>query len=88
LSFEIIIQGLFLGLDPSTPVVVPINADQSVRACRTSRSSVWWGLVIAPKGLILMVGVYLAYKVRALNHNFNERLVLPLRPALFVRFLF
>ena len=41
-------------------------------ACGMQTASIWWYIFIVPKGAMLAFGAWLAYKVRHLNHNFNE----------------
>ncbi len=70
LGFEILILAVWMGVDPPMSVFVPSGDELKVQSCSPQNPLAWWVLVIGPKALLLLVGVYLAYKVRHLNTKY------------------
>lgn len=54
--------------------IFPCTADAfaSVEVCTAKRMDVWWAMSLLPKIIAILFGLFFAYKVRKLNHNFNE----------------
>ena len=73
-TVDFIIIAAWLLIDRPVPVLETdsTNSLQLITVCYSEHWNVWYSLLIVPKALQALYGMYLAYNVRHINANFNE----------------
>ncbi len=73
-AMDLIVISIWMGTDPPTSAWIndPSNSTTAYSGCVMRNTSAWSLALVVPKCAILLFGGWLAYKVRDLNHNFNE----------------
>jgi H+/Cl- antiporter ClcA len=73
-ALELVVLVLWVGVDAPLLTLIsdPNNHRALVYVCRMGHAPVWWALHLVPKGLSILVGLYLSYQIRHIHHNFNE----------------
>ena len=73
-TVDFIIMAAWLLIDRPVPVLETdsTNSLQLITVCYSEHWNVWYSLLIVPKAVQVLYGMYLAYNVRHINANFNE----------------
>jgi len=74
LAYDLVIIACWYGIDPIKPRLVPDSNDPMSDNWQCHSDNLWLylGLLIAPKGAMLLYGCFIAFKVRNVADRFNE----------------
>ena len=87
-TFDFIINTAWLLIDRPVPELThdSTNSLELIYVCQSQYYTLWYTILIVPKGLLLLYGAFLAYHVRHISQNFNESRYIALAILHFILF--
>ena len=87
-SFDFVINLAWILIDRPVPELITDSTDSLARiyVCNSVHYTLWYSILIVPKGLLLLYGAFLAYHVRHISQNFNESRYIALAILHFILF--